>query len=231
MSADPIDKLASLVKKLRKKFAGVQGCSSEDLFPETKLIDEPLTNELVVSMLLWESSFAHATKAFERIRSELVDLNEMRVCTPDELMAVLGARIPRSSQRSLRLLSVLNAIYERENELSLHSLREMNKKQVLAYLASIDGLPHYASARVLLIGLGLHAVPLDERIAKKLAGESVLDTSHTLDQQASQLERLVRATDSLETYTLIEHWAQESRSQSGSKKTTQKSPATKGASS
>lgn len=231
MSTDPTGKLASLVKKLGKKHADRPGCSAEDLFPDAKLIDEPLTNELVISLLLWESSIANAGKAIDRIRSELVDLNEMRVCTPDELVGVLGARIPRCSQRSLRLLSVLNSIYERENELSLHSLREKNKKEVLAYLSSIDGLPQYVIARVLLIGLGLHAFPLDERIAKKLAGESVLDSSQSLDQMASQLERLVRATDSLETYTLIEYWAQESRSTPGNKKTTKKSAATKGAAS
>jgi hypothetical protein len=228
MSAEPIDKLASLVKKLGKKIAEPAGVSASDLFPDARLIDDPITNEIVVSMLLWESSIAHATKAFEGIRSDLVDLNELRVCTPDELMPILGVRMPRSSERVLRLLSILNTIYDRENTLTLAHIREMNKRDVLAYLTGIDGLPQFAIARVLLFALGLHAVPLDERIAKKLVGESVLEPGQTLDQQCSSLERMVRASDASETYTLLEHWAQESRSQTRTKKS-KKTPATKGA--
>lgn len=230
------DHLASLLKRLAKKNADPVAAS--DLFPDERLIEDPLTNELVVSLLLWESSLAHASKAFERIRSDLVDLNELRVCTPEELVSILGARMPRASERALRLLSVLNTIYERQNSLSLEGLREMNKREVLAYLTGIDGLPPYAVARVLLLGLGLHAFPLDERLAKKLVGESVLDSGQSLDQQSAQMERLVRASEGVETYTRLERWAQESRASSSTKKTAKKSTrstkkprATKGASS
>ena len=230
MSGEPIDKLATLVKKLGKNIAEPARVCAAELFTDSCLIDDPITNEIVVSMLLWESSIAHATKAFEGIQSELVDLNELRVCTPDELAPILGVRMPRSSERVLRLLSVLNTIYERENSLALVHLREMNKRDVVAYLAGIDGLPHFAIARVLLFTLGLHAVPLDERIAKKLVGEAVLEPGQTLDQHVSSLERMVRASDAIETYTLIEHWAQESRSQTRTKKT-KKASASKGATS
>lgn len=231
MSADPADKLGAFLKKLGKKFGEQGGVRATDLFPDERLIADSITNEIVVSMLIWESSFSHAAKAFERIRSDLVDLNELRVCTGDELMSIMGTRMPRSSERALRLLSILNTVYERENTLELGHLREMNKRDVLAYLSGIDGLPQYAIARVLLLDLGLHAIPLDERLSKKLVGESVLDSSQTLEQQASVLERAVRANDSLETYRLLEHWGQESRTVTKSRKSTKSTPATKGASS
>lgn len=225
MSNEPSDKLAALTKKLAKKQADRSGVSASELFPDLALCDDPLMNELMVSMLLWESSFTHAQRAIEGIRSNLVDLNELRVCTPDELVAIFGARMPKCSERVLRVLSVLNAVYDLENTLALEHLREKNKRDVQVYLGGIDGLPQFVIARVLLIGMGLHAFPLDERIAKSLISESVLSSGTPLDQQAGQLERMVRASDALSTYTLVEHWAQESRTTSRTKKkTSTKSP-------
>lgn len=225
MSNEPSDKLAALTKKLSKKYAESSGISASELFPDSVLCDDPLMNELMVSMLLWESSVSHAQKSIEGIQSNLVDLNELRVCTPDELITIFGARMPKCSERVLRVLSVLNTVYNLENSLTLEHLREKNKRDVQAYLTGIDGLPQFVIARVLLIGLGLHAFPLDERIAKNLVSESVLSSGTTLDQQAGQMERLVRASDALATYTLVEHWTQESRtSPRTKKKTSTKSP-------
>ena len=222
MSSDSLGNFEPLLKSLRKKHAGKDGVSAAELFADQALVEESLLNEMVISLLLWESTIAHAQKAHERIREALVDLNELRVCTSDELSAILGSRSPRVAERSLRMLTVLNAIFDRENTMSLASLKEMTKREVQDYLSSIDGLPVYAAARVILFGLGWHAFPVDERIAKKLLAEDVVSAGD-IDQQAAQLERGVRASDSLEVYTLVEHWAQEpsrSRSKAATKKTT-----------
>lgn len=229
MSPEMIANLEKLLMTLRKKHGEHGGVSATELFPDERLVEETLLNEAVVSMLLWESSLSHAEKAFERIRSELVDLNELRVCTPDELVSILGSRMPRCAERALRMITVLNTIYDRENALSLGLLRDMNKRDVQEYLSTIDGLPVYACGRVIMYGLELHAFPLDERIAKKLASEEIITPGTTLEQQTAQLERGVRASDSLETYTLVEHWTQGARS--ASRKKTPSPKAVKGASS
>lgn len=229
MSADMNANLEKLLKTLKKKHGDDGGVSAAELFPDERLVDETLLNEAVVSLLLWESSISHAEKAFERIRSDLVDLNELRVCTPDELVAIMGPRMPKCAERAMRLITVLNTIYDRENALSLEPLREKNKRDVQAYLSTLDGLPLYAASRVILFGMELHSFPLDERMAKKLAAEGIVTQGTALDQQAAQLERGVRASDSLETYTLLEHWTQGARS--SSRKKTSDPKAVKGASS
>jgi endonuclease III len=222
VSSETLGNFDALLKSLRKKHAGKDGVSAAELFEGQPLVDEPLLNEMVISMLLWESTIAHAQKAHERVREDLVDLNELRVCTSDELSTIIGTRSPRVAERSLRILTVLNTIYDRENTMSLASFREMTKREVQDYLSSIDGLPVYAAARVILFGLGWHAFPVDERIAKRLVAEDVVSAGD-IEQQAAQLERGVRASDSLEVYTLVEHWAQEStRSKSKSTKKTSK---------
>ncbi len=217
MTPEMLDNLESLLKKLAKKHAEGGGVSAAELFPDRPLSAEPLLNELVVSMLLWESSIDHATKACERVLDSLVDLNELRVCTSEELASILGSRMPRSLERAQRLRLVLNGIYERHNELSLASLREMNKRDVQEYLSGIDGLPVYASARLILFGMDWHAFPLDDRLAKLLVSEGVVTPGETVEHQGAQLERGVRASDSLRAYTLIEHWSQGKRGSSRSR--------------
>lgn len=251
MTPEMIDKLGALLEKIESSDAPAdtpsedrsdtepdgQSCSDPDSVAAAELIREhplspdPLLNELIFSMLMWESSIDHATRSAERIDAELVDLNEMRVCTIDELVSILSPRMPRAAERAARVISVLNEIYDRENALSLLHLREHNKKSVLEYLDSIDGLPPYASARVVLLVLDWHAFPLDQRLAKLLAAHSIVTPSSRPAMQAAQLERGVRASDALRTYTCIERWAQTQRVTTRSRKTRQSRKSTKGLSS
>jgi chorismate mutase len=231
MSPEMIEKFDALVKKLEKKLGGAGSASAGSLFPGASVTPDPLLNELVVSMLLWESSISHAAKAIERIDEELVDLNELRVCLPEELASIMGARMPKSVERAQRLIAVLNEIYERENELSLASLGEMNKRDAQEYLSSIDGLPVYASARVILFGMDWHAFPLDERLAKLLSAEGVISQGESVEHQNAQLERGVRASDSARAYSLVEHWAQNERGSSRSSRSRSKAGGVKGATS
>lgn len=234
MSPEQIDQFSVLIGQIGKKHDASGAVSASQLVEDMPLCPDPLLNELIFSMLVWEASFDHAHKAVERIRSELVDLNELRVCTPEELSVIIGSRIPRSVERAQRLILVLNTIYDRHNALSLEPIASLSKREVQEFLSSIDGLPQYAAARLILLGLGWHAVPLDERIAKLLIAHNVLSSGDSLDQQAQHLERGVRATDALEHYTLIEHWTQHQRGTGSgtrqSKARTSKRSPTKGAS-
>jgi len=220
MSPEMVAKLETLLTQAAKKCDTLGGVSAAQLAPETPLCPEPLLNELVFSMLLWEASIEHARKAADRVRSELVDLNELRVCTADELSSILGSRMPRSLERAARLILVLNTIYDRHNTLSLASFHDMNKKEVQDYLSGIDGLPIYASARVVLLGLNWHAIPLDDRLARLLGSQGIISAGSDLVQQSQELERGIRASDALQTYTIIEHWSQKQRGSSRSTTTT-----------
>jgi len=205
------DNLCKFIDQLEKSFGELGGVRCQDLINPKILSPEPLMSELVFSMLVWESSIEHAIRAADRIAQELIDLNELRVCTPDELSTMLPSRYPKSLERCQRLICVLNTIFDRENRLSLAHLREMSKREVVDYFSTIDGLPPFVSSRVILLGLGWHAFPIDDWLCKQLARQGVTDSSLDLIQQTQRLERLVRANDALRYYTLIEHWAQGQR--------------------
>lgn len=205
------DILSKFMLKLEKSYGDLGGVGCQDLIDYKLLSSDPLICELVFSMLVWESSIKHALKAVESIESQLIDLNELRVCTAQELSAILPSRYPRSLERCQRLIRVLNEIFARENCLSLAHLREMSKREVIDYFGSIDGLPPFVSSRVILLGLGWHAFPVDEWITKQLARHGITDTSLDIFEQTHRMERMVRANEALRCYTLIEHWASSER--------------------
>jgi len=209
-SPDP-EIMSRFIQELEENFSDRGGVGVANLIDHTVLSPDPLIAELVFSMLVWESSIEHALRAVTHIQDGLIDLNELRVCTPEELTRILPSRYPRSLERSQRLIRILNCIFMNENRLSLAHLHEMTKRDVIAYFRSLDGMPPFVSSRVILLGLGWHAFPVDDWLSKQLAKHGITDTKLDLYQQTQRLERLVRASDSLHYYTLIEHWAQSQR--------------------
>lgn len=197
--------------ELEQSYPQCKGVACSDLIDSSALSNDPLISELVFSMLVWESSIEHALRAVECIQADLIDLNELRVCSPEELAAILPARYPRSIERCRRLIGVLNAVFLKENQLSLAHLRDSNKRDAIEYFKAIDGLPPFVSSRVILLGLGWHAFPIDDWLTKQLSRKGITDTSLDIYQQTIRIERLVRANDSLRYYTLLEHWASDQR--------------------
>ena len=208
---ESMESMIRFMSSLEKEYEGLGGVGCKDLIDPTRLSDDDLISELVFSILVWESSIEHALRAVDKMNEELVDLNELRVCSPEELVRIMPARYPRSLDRCQRLIFILNQIFERENQLSLSHLREMHKKEVVEYLGSIDGLPPFVSSRVILLGLGWHSFPIDDWLTKQLSRYGITDKSLSIREQTIRMERLVRASDALRFYTLIEHWATDQR--------------------
>lgn len=202
---DPAKLLQGLLKKLGNRYGEQQP------EPLTAGVDEgvdPLLHLFVYSFLLWDASTGQARAAMKRIRETFVDYNELRIAFADEIAAAFGERYPRGYERALRLRSSLHDIFRREHALSLQSLNDLSKREAGAYLDSIDGTPAYVAARVLLMGLKGHAIPVDQRIADLLAAEAVLSDDVTDAESAAKwLERQIRAGESLPVAMLLQAWS------------------------
>lgn len=168
---------------------------------------EPLLYEFLRSFLVWESSVSLAEAAIVRLLGGVVDCNEIRIFLPYELSEIIGDDYPRSMERALRLHSALNELYEREHDVCVESLREMNKRDARAYLLSLDGVPPFVASRVLLLGLGGHAFPVDERLVALLGGEGVVSKSSTVEAATNRMERFVHSGQAVQSYLAIEAWA------------------------
>ncbi|MBS0188265.1 MAG: hypothetical protein JSS51_09360 [Planctomycetes bacterium] len=204
-SQDPAKLLQALLKKLSNRYGEQQ---AEPLGAGVDEGVDPLLHLFVYSFLLWDASTGQARAALKRIRETFVDYNELRIAFADEIAAAFGERYPRGYERALRLRSSLHDIFRREHSLSLQRLSELSKREARAYLDSIEGAPAYVAARTMLLGLGGHAIPVDQRIADLLASEAVLGDDVTdADSAASWLERQIRAGEATTVALVLQSWS------------------------
>ncbi|MCC5785933.1 MAG: hypothetical protein JJU33_04435 [Phycisphaerales bacterium] len=165
--------------------------------------DAPLAR-LVESFMWWEAGGRHAPAAVEKLCAELVDYNELRICLPDEVLAIIGTKYPRGQERCERLNAALNAVYNREHALNLETLLSMPKREARVYLDGLDGITPFIASRVMLLTLGAHAFPVDSRVASVLSEASIAEPDEQPAQIAAKMERLLRAGECREIYLGVE---------------------------
>jgi hypothetical protein len=198
---DPAKKLHALIRRIRGEYAKADQ-PPLDCCPDGH---DPLLWQLVFSFMCWEASTAKAAPATKKLHAAVIDYNELRVCLPDELVGMIGERYPRATERVQRLRATLCEIFRRENAVTIHHLPAMPKREARAYLESLDGLPPFVAARMMLLNFGGHAFPLDERIYHTLLEEHAIPEGD-FEELSSWLERTFHAGEALQPYLLLESW-------------------------
>jgi endonuclease III len=204
-TSDPSKKLQALAKKLRAE----HGEPGESPFPTPFPADDfgAVLHQFIYSMLLWESTSPHANHAAKRLLDAVVDLNELRICFAEELADLFGERYPKCKERAQRLKAALSEIYKREHSLSLERLAAMSKRDARTYLETLDGVPHYVAHRVLLVCVGGHAVPCDQRLQYLLEDEKAIEPGLTVEEASSWLEHQFKSGEGVEAHFLLQHWS------------------------
>ena len=104
-------RLKKLITHLRKT---VEVPKEHDLLP-------PL-EQLVISYMNWETTRKQGETAYNRLMKAVIDYNDLRVSSPEEIVEILGSKYARSSERAYRLRLTLQDIYVREHRMDLSSL-------------------------------------------------------------------------------------------------------------
>lgn len=167
---------------------------------------DPVLCEFVLSFLAWEAPMSRAITALQRVREACVDINEFRVCLPDEMTSIIGSSYPKVDDRVARIRRTLGEIYKREHRMRLSHLLDMNKREARAYLDSLPGIPGFVVARVALICLEAHAFPLDQRMLARLVAVGIIDEQADVDSASAWLERTIKAGDAREAFMLLHAW-------------------------
>lgn len=160
---------------------------------------------LAVGVLGCHDGRAAGQKALERIFRKVLDWNELRVSTPDELVNLVGGSIRRPAELCRNLCDVLNAVFRRENTMSLRRLAEGKVKDARRYLESLSGINAYATASVLAIGLGAHAIPVSDRLLDTLRRMNLVDPQATRAEVQAFLERNIKAGDLRSCCAALDH--------------------------
>lgn len=198
MSADPAKKLHALVKRLRAKHP------EASVFPAPAWEGtDPILSEFVFSLLLAESTPVLALEAFEIVKSEFVDLNELRIALPDEVAELLGDDYPHAAERAARIRATLHDIFQREHVMSLAALADAGKREIRQYLQSINGVTPFVIARVKLLHLGGTAIPVDNTLLSRLHKEHTLENAATCESAGDWLPKQFEPGQSASLHALF----------------------------
>lgn len=206
--SDPAKKFAALIKRLRSEYEAPAGPQADASAPPLGDGD-PVLQQAVYSFLIWETTTTQAQAGLKRLRDTFVDLNELRVCFPEEISSAIGERFPRSRERASRLRAVLNDVYRREHGLTLARLVDQPKRDARTYLESLEGMPTFVAARIALLCFGSHAVPVDERLLGLLTAERAVEPDLPVEEAGAWVERQVRANEAAATHQALRSWADE----------------------
>lgn len=172
---------------------------------------DPVT-QMVVSFLQWEATRKQAEQAIERLLGVMVDINELRVSFEHEILDALGRDYPRAQERVARMRESLNEVYRREHAMEMRSLAGKNKKEQRAYLDTLPGITPYVAAQVMLLSLGGHALPVDQKLVALLASEGVVEPDTPPEQAEAQLLRQIKADQTLHVHLLLQAWSDATKS-------------------
>lgn len=195
-----VKKLSGLLKREMKKV-------TEQDVPDGA---NPVT-QLTLSILEWNATRKQAEAAFDAIMSEVVDINELRVSAPRDVVAMIGKDYPLAEERVIRLKECLQDVFLREHAVAMESLKSKNKKDIKHYLDTLGSCPPYAAAQVLLLSFGGHAFPVDEKLALLLIEEGAAPEGASVEEITAYLERQIKAADGPLAHTALKAWADTKR--------------------
>jgi len=161
---------------------------------------------MILGILSRDVPESKAREAFDRLRAAVVDFNELRVIPPIELAEMLGD-YPDARLKCEDISRSLNKVFALTHAVSLDHLAEMPRKEARAFLENVDGLEAYTRARVQLLGLGQHAIPLDEAMWAYARQEEIVDRRCPLEEAQAFLERHVGEDEALEFVGLLKRQA------------------------
>lgn len=192
-SKDYSPKLAKLLKTLKKDGAPIA----------PPVYADPV-EAIVYAFISAFATEANASKIVKRINIHFVDINDLRVSRPEEILDVVGeTSSPQAAASAQSLLAVLNAIFEKYDKVSLDVLTEEGKRQARKDLEEIPGMTSFAAAYTVLTAIGGHAIPLTEGMADYLRQHDLVHPDSTLQEIESFLERQIAAADAYTFYTLF----------------------------
>lgn len=158
---------------------------------------------MVYAFLVWESSRNQADQAYNKLVDSMVDINDLRVTDPGELVEIIGESYHLAEERCYRLTRTLHAVYNREHAVELVSAADMSKRDARAYLDGLEAITPFVAGYVMLFGLGGHAVPIDDHLCERLRGDGVIHPDATLEEAQAFLEHQIRADDAVEAFYLL----------------------------
>ncbi len=178
--------------------------------PKHDSLADPI-EQLLLGVVARGTTETGAAAAMKRLQEGTVDLNELRVASPREMVQLLGENFPNAIEKARDINSILNEIFNRQHELDLDFLRDKTRRDAKDYLQKMPGVDACTVARVMLVSVGGHAIPVDEDMLAYLRRQELVDPDADAAEVQAFLERNIAADDAYAFYTLMRRLVATSR--------------------
>ena len=145
---------------------------------------------LVLASLEENASPVLAGRAMAIFTKEFVDLNELRVAQPKELVELMDKNYPHARQTAEQIAHGLRKVFYDVNDLSMAHMATMTKRDLRRKLSELELSPYVAAALVLFAFDG-HAIPVDRDLAETLAMDGYVAEDSDIADVQGFLERIV----------------------------------------
>jgi endonuclease III len=190
--------------RLKELLARLQSEFGEPKDPTTGDVAE----EILLGIFGRDTTEAKARDALKRLRTGMVDYNEMRVAAPVDVIEELGPNFPGVREKALGMVRILSTIYEQMETLDLAEMKAKPKREAQKWLSDLPGMDPYTLGRVMLLCFGGHAVPVSTSVLANLQAQGLFEPTVTTAEAQSVLERHVRAQDAMKAFWLLHRYAE-----------------------
>jgi endonuclease III len=194
-------------KKIQKLFRSLKRKYPKH---EKAAYDEP-AEALVYAITSEKITHKQAQTAAKRFNEYFVDLNDLRVSRPEEIVEMLGEDNPTTREIAARLKTALRAIFEKYNTVSLQDLRKIGKRPAKEALSQINGTSPFMVDFCMLTALDGHAIPLTEKMIELLRNEQLVHPQADHQRIEGFLSRQITAKDGYYFYTLLRQESESDR--------------------
>ena len=190
---------ARYARKIKRLLSGAKKSDRTD---QVDLI--PL---LVKAVLEEDAAAKQAAAGLVILEEEFVDLNELRVSPIKDIVECLERGFPKARLKAEAMTGALNAVFERNNALSLEYLAEKTKREVRRALREELGLSLYAESVLTLYGFDGHAIPVDELLLEALKLNGYIHPDSDLADLQGFLERIILNKDAVAAHEAFRAYA------------------------
>jgi endonuclease III len=186
-------------KKVRQLFRSLKQKSSK---PKKCDYEDPV--EAIVYAIISEAMpEQRATGIIKKFNDYFIDINDLRVSRPEEIIEVIGEDSCLTRQMATNLTTALNAVFERHNMVSLADLKKLGKKPAKEALSKIPGTSPFVVDYCMLTAFGGHAFPLTARMLEFLKVKECIYGAADGQEIVSFLSRQIPAKDAYEFHSLV----------------------------
>ena len=187
--------------------------------------EEPV-DSLVYGVVSENISKKAADAAFKQFTGYFVDWNDMRVSRPEEIIEILSESSELSKVIAVSLITMLRAIFETYNGISLEHLKKMGKRPARKALEKIEGSTCFVVDYCMLTSLYGHAIPLTKKMVEYLRKNELIHPESDEQEVEGFLTKQIRSENAYEFYSLLRQHSERSRARK-KKKSTKKAEVTK----